>query len=76
MKTSTMGRRSNCLTIDGSTTYISPETSTCAGLAEDIKYIGGGTNDYPEAPDTTVGVGADFEINYLTVAGNPFARPA
>lgn len=61
---------------NGTATYISPETSTCAGLADDIRYVGGGTNEYPEAPDTTVGVVADFEITYSTVAGNPYARPA
>lgn len=68
--------QNNCLTIDGVITYISPESSTCADLADDIKYVGGGTNEYPEAPDTTIGVGADFEITYSTVAGNPYARPA
>lgn len=72
----TTASESNCLTIDGTATYISPETSTCADLADDIKYVGGGTNEYPEPPDTTVGVGADFEITYSTVAGNPYARPA
>lgn len=66
----------NSLTVNGAATYISPETSTCAGLADDIRYAGGGADEYPEAPDTTVGVAADFDITYTTVAGNPFARPA
>jgi hypothetical protein len=70
------GVHTNCMTTNGAATYISPETSTCAGLADDIRYAGGGADEYPEAPDTTVGVGADFDITYTTVAGNPFARPA
>jgi hypothetical protein len=70
------GSQSNCLTINGTATYISPESSTTSDLADDIKYVGGGTEEYPEAPDTTVGVGADFEITYTTVAGDPFTRPA
>ena len=65
----------NCMTTAGAQTYIEPETSTCAGLATDIRYTGGGPDEYPEAPDTTVGVGVEFEITYSTVAGNPFARP-
>jgi hypothetical protein len=65
----------NCMTTNGAQTYIEPETSTCAGLATDIRYTGGGPDEYPEAPDTTVGVGVEFEITYSTVAGNPFARP-
>jgi hypothetical protein len=70
------GTQTNCLTIDGTATYIAPETSTCAGLADDIVYVGGGTEEYPEPPETTVGTGADFEITYTTAAGNPFARQA
>ena len=70
------GAHLNCMTTNGAATYISPETSTCADLADDIRYAGGGADEYPEAPDTTVGVGADFDITYTTVAGNPFARPA
>ena len=61
---------------NGTATYISPETSTCAGLADDIVYAGGGTDEYPEPPETTVGTAADFEITYTTAAGNPFARQA
>jgi len=65
----------NCMTTNGAQTYIEPETSTCAGLVTDIRYVGGGPEEYPEPPDTTVGVGAEFDITYSTVAGNPFARP-
>lgn len=65
----------NCMTTDGAQTYIEPETSTTAGLATDIRYTGGGPDEYPEAPDTTIGVGAEFEITYSTVAGDPFTRP-
>lgn len=70
------GSESNCFTIDGVATYISAETSTCASLADDIRYLGGGPDEYPEPPDTTVGCSAEFEITYTTVAGNPYARPA
>lgn len=69
------GAHTNCMTTNGAATYISPETSTCADLADDIRYAGGGVEEYPEPPDTTVGVSADFDITYSTVAGNPFERP-
>lgn len=35
-----------------------------------IKYIGGGIDEYPQPGETVVGVVANYEISYSTVAGD------
>lgn len=39
-----------------------------------VEYKGGGTDDYPNAEDQTVGVSALFEVSYLTKRGNPYEQ--
>lgn len=44
---------------------------TLGGLSDDIRYIGGGVDDYPQDQDQALVVNATFEIEYQTVANNP-----
>lgn len=48
------------------------KTRMTGGLAEDIQYVTGGTEAYPENEDTAVGAAAEFAVKYQTVAGDPY----
>ena len=41
------------------------------GLAQDLRYVQGGVDDYPEEDEQTLVVNATFEIDYETTANNP-----
>ena len=47
------------------------DDSTLDGLAQDLRYIQGGVDDYPETDDQALVVTAMFEINYETTINNP-----
>lgn len=47
-------------------------TRVTNSLANDIAYVGGGTDDYPEGAGETVGAFALFNITYETKAGDPY----
>jgi len=47
------------------------DDETLDGLAKEIRYVGGGTSDYPERDDQSLVVTATFEIDYATAANNP-----
>ena len=44
------------------------------GLADDVKYTGGGTDEYPDAGETTVGASAVFDIGYKYLSGDPYSQ--
>lgn len=44
--------------------------------ADDVKYVSGGTEEYPDPADKVVGVPANFEVTYRTVAGDPYSQPS
>lgn len=48
--------------------------STTNSLAESIIYAGGGTDEYPDDDDISVGVSAMFNIKYITETGNPYSH--
>jgi len=68
------GGQANIATVDGTATRVTPETNATGGLAEDIRYIRGGTPGYPSGEETTVGTSAVFQVTYRTVPGNPYAQ--
>lgn len=41
------------------------------GLAQDLRYVQGGVDDYPEEDEQALVVSAAFEIDYETTANNP-----
>ena len=41
------------------------------GLAQDLRYVQGGVDDYPEEDEQALVVNATFEIDYETTANNP-----
>lgn len=45
-------------------------------LAEDVKYVSGGVEEYPDPGEKVVGVPAVFEVTYKTVAGDPYSQPS
>ena len=49
--------------------------TTLAGLAIDIKYIGGGVDDYPQDTDQAMVCTTAWEILYETQNNNPFEQP-
>ncbi len=57
----------------GTMTRTSAETRVTAGLAERIRYTGGGQTEFSHLDARLTGIQADFEIVYYTRAGNPFA---
>ena len=50
---------------------ISSDDPTLGGLAQDIRYVSGGVEDYPEQDDQALVVVANFEIEYETEINNP-----
>lgn len=42
------------------------------GLADDIAYVAGGAESYPENEDVAVGAVAEFTIKYKTITGDPY----
>ena len=47
------------------------DDSTLGALAEDLRYVQGGVDDFPEDQDQALVVNATFEIIYETEANNP-----
>lgn len=58
----------------GSISSKSAVKTTTNSLAESIIYAGGGTNEYPDDDDISVGISAMFNIKYITEVGNPYAQ--
>ena len=47
------------------------DDTTLDGLAQDIRYVEGGVNDYPDKDEQGLSVFAAFEIEYETESNNP-----
>ena len=47
------------------------EDPTLGGLAQDLRYVQGGVDDYPEEDEQALVVNATFEIYYETTINNP-----
>lgn len=45
-----------------------------SSLVESVKYASGGTDEYPESGQKSVGTSAVFNIEYKTIKGNPYAQ--
>jgi len=63
----------SCAVTDGTASRTSAETRVTAGLAESIRYTGGGQTEFTHLDARLCGVQADFDITYYTRAGNPYA---
>ena len=70
-----VGANSNVATIAGAPTGQDAPIVVTGGLADDIEYVAGGPESYPEAAEKTVGVPALFNIKYKTNAGDPYNQP-
>ncbi len=42
---------------------------------EDIRYTGGGSEDYPDAEEQTIMVQCNIEVDYETLIGDPYSQP-
>lgn len=71
-----VGANSNVATIAGGLTGQRSEAVVASGLADGIKYVSGGVEEYPEPEQIDVGVPVVFEITYRTVAGDPYHQPS
>jgi len=71
-----VGAETNVATTTGTVTSQDAETVAAGGLASDIEYAGGGTEEYPDEGETTVGCPALFNVTYEIAAGNPYEQPA
>jgi len=69
-----VGAETNVATIAAAPSGTGPITTTTGDLAEKITYESGGTSEYPDAGEQVTGVQAVFNIQYRTVAGNPYAQ--
>jgi len=70
-----IGGESNVATTDGSIVHRSAEYTTSNQLADDIQYISGGLEEYPEGWEEVVGMSANFIISYPIIIGNPYQQP-
>lgn len=71
-----IGGESNVATTDGTIAAESAEESTANNLADDIQYVSGGLEEFPEAQDEIVGMVANFLITYPIILGNPYSQPS
>ena len=65
---------SDVATIAGAATQIQAKDISGAGLVDDISYIGGGVEEYPQMKDDAVIVTATFQVTYQTNIGNPYSQ--
>jgi hypothetical protein len=70
-----IGGESNVATTDGTITSSSAESTTTDDLADDIQYVSGGLEEYPESGNEVVGMSANFIIAYPITMGNPYSQP-
>lgn len=70
-----IGGESNVATTDGTISSQSAEYTTTNDLADDIIYISGGLEEFPEGYENVVGMSANFQINYPIIHGNPYQQP-
>lgn len=71
-----IGGESNVASTDGTIVTRSAEYTTTNDLADDIEYISGGLEEYPEGWEEVVGMSANFIITYPIIMGNPYSQPS
>jgi hypothetical protein len=69
-----IGANLNMATTNGAITHYTIETLLTAGLADDVVYNQGGTEEYPEQGQEAIGASASFQIVYRTQTGNPYQQ--
>ncbi len=67
-----IGANLNLATTNGATTLYEAITLVTSDLADDIIYTQGGSEEYPDQGQQTVGASASFNIIYRTQTGNPY----
>jgi hypothetical protein len=70
----TIAGNAGALTVDGTAISQDAITSTTGGLAENIFYMSGGLDSYPEHDDQVVGATITFNVEYKTLPGNPYSQ--
>ena len=70
-----IGSNTNFATTDATISNQNPVTTTTGGLADDIVYSAGGTEEYPEAGELIIASMAEFQIKYSTISGDPYQQP-
>jgi hypothetical protein len=71
-----IGSESDVATTDGSLTYQSAEETTADDLADEIFYISGGLDEYPDGDQKAVGAEVTIHVVYPYVAGDPYSQPS
>ena len=66
----------DCASISGDSVPGPGFVAATAGLADEMAFLGGGTEDYPESIDIATTVTAIFRVNYRTIIGNPYEQPS
>jgi|GEM_PF-1188995 len=69
-----ISEQNNVATTTSTASKETPETGATGGLAQDIRYIRGGTETYPSGEETHVGTSVTLEVAYKTVPGNPYVQ--
>ena len=70
-----IGSETNVATTDGTITHQSPENTAADDLADDIIYLSGGTDEYPEGDQLAVGAEVLINVVYSIIAGDPYSQP-
>jgi hypothetical protein len=69
-----IGANLNLATASGAITGYTIENLLTGDLADDIIYVQGGTEEYPDQGQEAVGASASFQIIYRTQTGNPYQQ--
>lgn len=71
-----IGAEVNLATTDGSISNSNAEVLVTGDLADDIVYLEGGIDEFPDSDQLIIGSSAEFNIIYRTVSGNPYYQPS
>jgi len=69
-----IGDETNLASTDGTISNLSAVYLSTGDLADDIQYIQGGAEEYPDQGNQVAGCSATFVINYQTNIGNPYSQ--
>jgi hypothetical protein len=71
-----IGSEINLATTDGSISHSSAEALVTGDLADDIVYLEGGIEEFPDSDQVVIGSSAMFNIIYRMISGNPYYQPS
>jgi hypothetical protein len=71
-----IGDEINLATTGGSISNYNAEVLVTGDLADDIVYLEGGIEEFPDSDQLVIGSSAMFNIVYRTVSGNPYYQPS